>query len=63
MEKVAILLTYVTVCGAVKEEMVFVLYRARHAHNTEPVLSAAMFAMFAKAACCLCQHVGHVNHT
>ena len=52
MEKVVILLlTYVTVCGAVKEKMVIVLYCARHAHKTDPVLSAAMFAMFAKAAC------------
>jgi hypothetical protein len=40
----------VAVCGAVKQKMVFVFNRARHAHKTDPVLSVAMFAVLAKAA-------------
>ena len=46
MEKVAVLLTYEIVCGAVKEKMVFVLYT----QETDSVLSVAMFAVFANAA-------------
>jgi hypothetical protein len=34
--------------------------RARHAHKTDPVLSTAMFTIFAKAAC-TCDH--HGNHS
>ena len=56
MEKVVALLTYVTVCGAVKEKMVFVLYGVRHAHKTDPVLSAAVFAILLKRCLLSCQN-------
>ncbi len=36
--------------GSQIQKMVFVFNRARHAHKTDPVLSAAVFAVLAKAA-------------
>jgi len=46
---VAVLLTYVTVSGAVKQKVMLVFSRARHAHKTDPVFPAAMFGTLAKS--------------
>ncbi len=56
MEKVAILLTYVNVCGAVKEKMVFVL----RVESTEPDMHTRQ-TLSSLLQCSLCLPKRHVS--